>query len=173
MVLRDASASKNTRFPSFYKSIFFFHHSSHLPTWQHSCPSVCLSWTSLPHLQKSGFGTTEAHTIICMVKNKRGGDSLCVIMLVKPYIFSVCHVNRITCNSLLSTFLISADSPESCTTDSFSLCWFEVNSHRGSSWLGITLSSWPQVSQLKALVTETFLQQRCIGGVLRTILIGF
>ena len=53
---------------------------------------------------------------------KRGGDSLCVIMLLKPYIFSVCHVNRITCNSLLSTFLISADSPESCTTDSFSLC---------------------------------------------------
>ena len=138
---------------------YFFHHSSHLPTWQHSCPSVCLSWTSLPHLQKSGFGTTKAHTIqsFSWCETKRGGDSLCVIMLLKPYIFSVCHVNRITCNSLLSTFLISADSPESCTTDSFSLCWFEVNSHCGSSWLGLTLSSWPQVSQLKALVTETFL----------------
>ena len=157
MVLRDASASKNTRFPSCYKSIFF----STIPlTFQLGSILVhlfvCLE--RLCHIFRSQVLAQLRHIqSFSWCETKRGGDSLCVIMLLKPYIFSVCHVNRITCNSLLSTFLISADSPESCTTDSFSLCWFEVNSHCGSSWLGLTLSSWPQVSQLKALVTETLL----------------
>ena len=117
---------------------------------------VCLE--RLCHIFRSQVLAQLRHTqSFLWCETKRDGDSLCVIMLLKPYIFSVCHVNRITCNSLLSTFSISADSPLRCTTDSFSLCWFEVNSHCGSSWLGLTLSSWPQVSQLKALVTETFL----------------
>ena len=150
----NAASTKQIQGFRIVKKQCIFYHSSHLPAWQHSCPSVCLSWTSLPHLPKSGFGTTEAQATFMIIIMKKGW---CVIMLLKPYIFSVCHVNRITCNSLLSTFSISADSPLRCTTDSFSLCWFEVNSHCGSSWLGLTLSSWPQVSQLKALVTETFL----------------
>ena len=144
---------KNTRFPNCYKSMYFFT----IPlTFQLGSILVhlfvCLE--RLCHIFRSQVLAQLRHIQSYI---KRGGDSLCVIMLLKPYIFSVCHVNRITCNSLLSTFLISADSPESCTTDSFSLCWFEVNSHRGSSWLGLTLSSWPQVSQLKVLVTETLL----------------
>ena len=148
---------KNTRFPNCYKSRYFFT----IPlTFQLGSILVhlfvCLE--RLCHIFRSQVLAQLRHIqSFSWCKTKRGGDSLCVIMLLKPYIFSVCHVNRITCNSLLSTFFISADSPESCTTDSFSLCWFEVNSHRGSSWLGLTLSSWPQVSQLKALVTETFL----------------